>query len=277
MSDVESTHQAESNDELWHVQLPSGQECRMTLDLLDDAFQDGLIHEDTLIRQDGTTEWVTLREVAGLDSAAGGETAIPPTTATNVAAANSPVSAQHGAFVAPAPAPAPPLAQPLSYAPPPEPLSRSTAPVASDIGSDFGADLDLDAMEFRARNRRSPAKWIIGIAAALGGLGFAVMGASSTADTSTPVTAAAISPVPAPYVPPTPTPPAPEATNAKTEPARALSDDTKRALAAADKSRSGKVQQRRETKGGGGAPAPRRKSDPFHKGGDKYDPLNSSL
>jgi hypothetical protein len=50
MSEVESTtDQTESNEPLWQVTLPSGQVCRMTLELLDDAFQDGLITEDTLI------------------------------------------------------------------------------------------------------------------------------------------------------------------------------------------------------------------------------------
>jgi len=291
MSDVESTEQTESNDDLWHVQLPSGQECRMTLDLLDDAFQDGLIHEETLIRQEGTTEWVTLREVAGLDSGAESEPAAPAATANGAQSAvygqpapqapmaqasmsaAAPVStAAHGAFVAPAPAP-----QQFIHAPPAEQLTRSTAPVAADIGSDFGADLDLDAMEFRSR-KRSPARWIIGVAAVLGGVGFAVMGASSPADTSAPVSAAAVSPVPAPYVPPTPAPPVVEAPKAEPvkEP-RGLSDEAKRALAAADKARAAKTPPRREAKGGGGAAAPRRKSDPFHKGGDKFDPLNSSL
>src|SRR5690242_13217801 len=71
MSEVESTtDQTESNEPLWQVQLASGQACRMTLELLDDAFQDGLITEETLIMQDGTTEWVTLRALLGLDSEA---------------------------------------------------------------------------------------------------------------------------------------------------------------------------------------------------------------
>src|SRR5687768_7839636 len=74
MSEVEpTTDQTEGNEPLWQVQLASGQVCRMTLELLDDAFQDGLITENTLIMQDGTTEWVTLRDVAGLDSDAESE------------------------------------------------------------------------------------------------------------------------------------------------------------------------------------------------------------
>jgi hypothetical protein len=61
----------------------------------------------------------------------------------------------------------------------------------------------------------------------------------------------------------------------------ALSDDAKRALMEADKTRSAKmqqVQQQRASQRGGGAPSgPHKKTDPFHKGGDKYDPLNASL
>jgi hypothetical protein len=51
-------------------------------------------------------------------------------------------------------------------------------------------------------------------------------------------------------------------------------------LLEADKSRAAKMQQQRAaqpSRGGGAASGPRKKSDPFHKGGDKYDPLNASL
>jgi len=101
MSEVESTQdQTESNEPLWQVQLASGQACRMTLELLDDAFQDGLITEDTLIMQDGTTEWVTLRALLGLDS----EAEAPASGETNSAAAvGNPavaVAAAGGAIIA---------------------------------------------------------------------------------------------------------------------------------------------------------------------------------
>jgi hypothetical protein len=322
MSEVESTmDQTESNDPLWQVQLPSGQVCRMTLELLDDAFQDGLITEDTLIMQDGTTEWVTLREVAGLDaeaeapasgeaevngaSAASAPAAIAeiPVAATAPAAAPvqpalqseprpymdpfapaiqaapSPVAAQQ--MVPPGPAQAAPFvfqaAQNQSFAQQtgfasalPEPLTRSTAPVAADI------DFDLDTVNFG--KKRSPAKWIVGIAAVLGGLGFAAMNMNSAPEAipSGPSAAAA-----APAAPPAyesiPSQPAP-ITPAVSKPA--LSDDAKRALMEADKNRAAKMQQQKGSQRGGGSAAPsgpRKKSDPFHKGGDKYDPLNASL
>jgi hypothetical protein len=316
MSEVESTtDQTESNDEpLWQVKLPSGQVCRMTLELLDDAFQDGLITEDTLIMQDGTSEWVTLRDVAGLDSDAEAP-ATGDTAAVNGAAASSaptapvataPVAAmpvqpaaprQPGAYVdpfappiqvappqmmPPAPAQAAPFvfqgaAQNPSFPPqagfastPPEPLTRSTAPVAADI------DFDLETINFS--KKRSPAKWIIGIAAVLGGLGFAAMNMSSTPETVAPAAAA----------PPPAAPPAYESTPAAQPPPvapvvnkPALSDEAKRALADADRARAAKAQQmhqqRASQRGGGGSSAPRKGKDPFHKGGDKYDPLNASL
>jgi hypothetical protein len=306
MSEVESTtDQTESNDPLWQVQLASGQICRMTLELLDDAFQDGLITENTLIMQDGTTEWVTLREVAGLDSDAESEAANGSAAQVNHAApvANPPVAAAAPMQPAAPRQPAPymdPFAPPIQAAPavtqmvppaaghaapfvfqgagqqagfvsaPPEPLTRSTAPVAADI------DFDLDTVNFG--KKRSPAKWIIGIAAVLGGLGFAAMNMSS--ETEIPAGPSAAAPVAAPAYQPTPAaqpaPITPAVT--KPEPTR-LSDDAKRALMEADKTRAAKMQQHRSpSRGGGAAPSgPRKSKDPFHKGGDKYDPLNASL
>ena len=330
MSEVESTtDQTESNDPLWQVQLASGQVCRMTLELLDDAFQDGLISEDTLIMQDGTSEWVTLREVAGLDAEGEPEspasdtavdTAAPvldnvapaqavaamPQAAPVVAVAAAPVQA------APVQAPAPvrpaeprpfmdPFAPPIQMAPapvtqmvppasiqaapfvfqgasqgpapnfaiPPEPFTRSTAPVAADI------DFDIETVNFG--QKRSPAKWIIGIAAVLGGLGFVAMNMNGTTESIPPAVASPAAP-PAYESHPTP---AAQPAPAPVVPAKAaLSDDARKALLDADKARAAKMQQQRAaqpSRGGGGPSGPRKKSDPFHKGGDKYDPLNASL
>jgi len=312
MSEVESTDQTESNEPLWQVQLASGQVCRMTLELLDDAFQDGLITENTLIMQDGTSEWVTLREVAGLDSE--GESEAQASSATDVNGATAPAAP---AAVAPAvtaqplvpsqPAPyTDPFAPPIRVAPAPvvqsmmppasaqaapfvfqganqnpsfplqaglassipEPLTRSTAPVAADI------DFDLEPVNFGTK--RSPAKWLIGIAAVLGGLGFAAMNMNSGPEVSAPAAAAA--PVAAPLAyQSTPAAQPPPAAPVVNKPI--LSDEAKRALMEADKTRSAKMQQQRagQSRGGGGSSGPRKKADPFHKGGDKYDPLNASL
>src|SRR6478609_2871672 len=66
MSYYEATDNTDSD--LWHVQLASGEVCTMTLDLLDDAFQDGIITEQTWVWQEGSSDWVTLGEIAGLDA-----------------------------------------------------------------------------------------------------------------------------------------------------------------------------------------------------------------
>ena len=313
MSEVESTtDQTESNEPLWQVQLASGQVCRMTLELLDDAFQDGLITENTLIMQDGTSEWVTLREVAGLDSE--GESENPPVAAVAPAeaapmAASAPVAVTPAVaqpvvpsqpapytdpFAPPIRVPASPTAQPMMPPAPaqaapfvfqgvnqstpfspqasniPEPLTRSTASVAADI------DFDLEPVNFG--KKRSPGKWIIGIAAVLGGLGFAAMNMSSGPEATAPAAAAA--PVAAPLAyESTPAAQPPPAAPVVNKPI--LSDEAKRALMEADKTRAAKMQQQRAgagpSRGGGGSSAPRKKADPFHKGGDKYDPLNASL
>ena len=63
MSYYEATDNTDSD--LWHVQLASGEVCTMTLDLLDDAFQDGIISEQTYVWQEGSSDWVTLGELLG--------------------------------------------------------------------------------------------------------------------------------------------------------------------------------------------------------------------
>src|SRR6266513_478514 len=68
MSYDEAMDQTATDDDVWHVQLASGDVCLMTLDQLDDAFQTGVISENTYLWQEGATGWVTLREVAGLDA-----------------------------------------------------------------------------------------------------------------------------------------------------------------------------------------------------------------
>ena len=53
----------EEEQDRWHVQLANGVVCQMTLDLLDDAFQDGVVSVDTFVCQDGERAsgagWVT--------------------------------------------------------------------------------------------------------------------------------------------------------------------------------------------------------------------------
>ncbi|HEX7604118.1 MAG TPA: DUF4339 domain-containing protein, partial [Polyangiaceae bacterium] len=57
------------HSEIWHVRLPNGESREGTLEQLDEAFQAGAINESTLVRREGTSEWVTLAAAAGLEPA----------------------------------------------------------------------------------------------------------------------------------------------------------------------------------------------------------------
>lgn len=69
-----------SDSEIWHVKLGGGDSRSGSLEQLDDAFQSGLIDENTLVRRDGTDQWITLAQAAGLDDA---PTPTPPPVAIN--------------------------------------------------------------------------------------------------------------------------------------------------------------------------------------------------
>src|SRR5260221_11380366 len=119
-----------TDSDLWHVQLASGEVCTMTLDLLDDAFQDGIINEQTYVWQEGSPDWVTLGEVAGLD-AVDSEAAV-------LMSSTYPDSPWPTTVIAPT---YPPTSMDPRYlANPYSPTAQSTAPVAGDI-SDIEFDL----------------------------------------------------------------------------------------------------------------------------------------
>jgi hypothetical protein len=54
-------------EDMWHVQFPAGDIRKVTLSELDASFNTGVINANTFVLQDGQTEWMTLREAAGLD------------------------------------------------------------------------------------------------------------------------------------------------------------------------------------------------------------------
>ncbi len=261
-----------SQSDFWHVRLPNGSVHTLTLDELDAAFQAGQIDESVYVLQHGATSWTTLGILLGIEAA-------PPAPPVRVPSV----------VVAPqAPAPAYSFAP---YASPPDsaPFS-SLRPMVSEV--------DVDDLDFKPRFRSSGKRKVLfafGIAA-VAVVGFAVANPNRAASTwaraqalitssnasaaSPPVAAAAPPPAPDPIPPPaaqpeaTPPPPAspPPATQST------LSDDKKKALLDADKARAAQHQAKAAA-----APAHRSnsyKSDGktvFHKGGDKYDPLNSSL
>jgi hypothetical protein len=89
-----------TEEERWHVRIAPGEIKVLSLEQIDDLFRLDMIDGDTLLRQDGTEQWLPLRVVAGLDD----EEAAPP------------------AVVRSAPPP------PVRSAPPPSPVVRSAPP-----------------------------------------------------------------------------------------------------------------------------------------------------
>jgi hypothetical protein len=266
------------DSDLWHVQLANGEVCTMTLDLLDDAFQDGIIDKHTYIWQEGSPDWVTLGDVAGLDE--------PDVIAPTYPAAGLNPKALANPF-------------PLVASP------YSTPPVVGDIRD---IDFDLDDEGPYKKRRGSKLRWfavaaVIGaacfgavkrnelveryriylppsVAARLAGVG---MTAAFTAAPPPPPPAPAATPTSAPEPAPTAAPaatPAPASTPSSATDSR-FSDDQKRALLDADKTRAEKQKQKAKTRvaapSSSPSPKPRKSENPFHNGGNRFDPLNSSL
>src|SRR5262249_48638818 len=73
MNNFEPTNGAKPSEEVWHVQLSSGELRVMTLEQLDDAFQNGVVSENTFIYQVGMNDWIKLGDLAGLDGDEGDE------------------------------------------------------------------------------------------------------------------------------------------------------------------------------------------------------------
>src|SRR5882762_1216792 len=188
MSYSEATDYTQSDDDLWHVQLQSGEVLLMTLDELDDSFQKGVISANTYLWQEGSTNWVTLREVAGLDADDESE---------DILAGNPFTSNSTDSVWPPAPA-APSFGYSAQvYAPPIQLFSpNSTAPVVSPMRD---MEFDLDDVEFRPK-KRSGGRWLFAAAligaAGFGAVKYRVVPMPQFAATQT-MTAVAASPVPA--------------------------------------------------------------------------------
>jgi hypothetical protein len=271
--------------DLWHVQLESGEVRQLTLDQLDAFFQNGIIDEDTYILQDGEMDWRKLRDVLGLDD----EPAAPE------APAPAPV------YVAPAPAPA--AATLVGVAPPPNPFAPaplpadlttptpaavsygavpsyrpqpySIRPVVSEIDAE---ELSMDEAVFRKSNK--PKYFVAGGIVAAVGLMLAFVVASRAGSSSHAVDLTANVAAAAPTTPPQPSvtipPPPPVETQAPAAPK--LNDDAKKALAAKDNQFAQKLDQRRQAKAAKNVAASTHKSSaPFSKSGNAYDPLNAKL
>lgn len=158
------------------------------------------------------------------------------------------------------------------------------APAAPPIGMDavvgpstlrpLVSELDLPPFQPQSSKKRGMA---IAIAAlvAVGGAAVFALGHEGPTSAVAAGSGAADAQV---ATPPKPEPPKPaaEPTPSATAPASTLSDEQRKALADADKARLSKLKARAVPSRGASRP-PKSGPDPFHKGGDPHDPLNSAL
>jgi hypothetical protein len=288
----------EMSEELWYVKLANGDVHRVTLDQLDGAFQAGHIDEGTMVLAAGASIWTKLGDLAGLDDEAEAPAPAPvsyaapvaPTAPTRAVPVTAP-SAYPAPAVAYAPVPtyvpravAAPAVAPAAYVP------NSLRPMSLDLSD----DLDMPLPPSR-KGRFFVA--VIGLAAVAGAIGFAAqrINIPGGTDIASVAAAAAMAPPPPaadPIVQAPPTPAAlpaaaPIGASAAATPAAAaegsplnpqfttrFNEDTKQKLVAADKTRDAKSKARH----GGAHAAPHSKSQSvFTTGGNKYDPLNSSI
>jgi hypothetical protein len=244
MNDVQAT-----DAEFWHVQLPSGEVRYWSLDELDEAFQRDEVDAKTFVLKVGDTTWQKLGELLGLD---------------DEPAAAAPLIAPVHSFTASTASPAPESFRGNDYASD-FPGALSIRPVVSDLG-DFDDD-DFAALKPKRKN-----------VAAIGGgvalaLVLAIVGITHASSGSEQTAAAAAQP------PPVVAPPPPAVDPVVVQPT--LSDDVKRELLSADKAREVKSAAKAADNAkyhtvAKSYRAPK-SGQVFHKGGNKYDPLNSAL
>jgi hypothetical protein len=291
----------DETEDRYYTQVDAGDVRLFTLDQLDAAFNAGLIHENTYVCLEGSSEWLTLGEVAGL----GDE---EPVSAPQPVAQPVP---QYASYAAPSITSAPYSVAPV--------VAPSIRPVTSDLS--FDDDFEMMAM----RPKRRIGKVLAGVAVlGLAGLGFAVVQSGglrlpkldlggahgqaaaasltlSSLKDSTPPAPAPVAPTPAPEVA-KPEPPKAEETKPaeatttvsseksadKTEGDSAkkgedrFTEDMKAALLAKDKKQATTVKTKKAARtaiaakrSSGSAKAG--KAAGFKSGGSAYDPLNGKL
>ena len=293
----------DETEDRYHTQVEAGDVRLFTLDQLDAAFNAGLIHENTYVCLEGSSEWLTLGEVAGL-----GEEEEPVSAPVPVAA---PVS--YARPVAPAPtnayglAASPSVAPAAPYSVAPMVMPRSIAPVSNDLSFDD----DMDMMSMRPKRRLG--KVIAGLAVVgLAGLGFAVvqsggiklpkldssvsqasaasltMSGVNNSSASSPAKPTPVAEAPKPEAPKAeaaPTTPAADAKSADADTAAKKGEDRfteemKAALLNKDKKQAATSKTKKAARGAAIAASkgkPGKSSSGFKAGGSAYDPLNGKL
>lgn len=302
MSDVHT------DEELWLVKLADGRVRSMTVDDMDAALERGELDAKTEVQAPDADEWTTLGVVAGLDEADAPvgesrereEDATTPLVAAAAKAAFDAMDADASSTAAssgeepltaassgeepltaaprvaydedddtPASNNAPSLMPTVASVAPPSSLAAASL---STPPSSLALDLDDDAAEAALRaGKKRMAFTFAAVAVGVVVCGSLVSWLSGNSGSAPPSAAAVQAP-----------PPVVEAPLAA-DPAfekPALTEEQKKRLAEADKARDAKKAKAAPGGGGGSAPSNGKKGSsesPFHQGGDRFDPLNSSL
>lgn len=242
------------NDELWRVQLGTGEVRFMSLDGLDRAFDEGLIDGHTPVLPPGAgATWTTLGAAAGLEDEDEDED-----TKSEVTPSLSPIAISSGARSAP--------------------LLFSDSRATTGDAALPGGELELpDEVDLKPRRR---ALTVAGIATLLLAAAALTLVMSKIAG-SEPVDVKATNAVRAPP-PPAELPPPPVERAEPTRDKLQLSDEQKKRLVEADKAREEKARVKAQEKAEKAQRAQPRsrpvKSPPgLLNGGDRFDPLNGQL
>jgi hypothetical protein len=243
------------SEELWRVQLGTGEVRAMTLDGLDRAFEEGVIDARAKVLAPDATEWTTLGAIAGLDS---DDESAPPSS---------------GALQDPTPSLSPVALSTSTPSLPP--ASLSALPLTDlDLDLDLGRlalDADADALAMKPKRRGLVIAAIVTAVAAAAAITLAITKLSPPAEQATLKAAAAMQ---APAAAATELPPA-------ADKGPQLTEEQKKRLLEADKARDDKAKkaaQDRAEKADKVQKRTKTKSGPvFVNGGDKFDPLNGAL
>ncbi len=281
-----------SQSDGWYVMLADGDVHRVTLDQLDEAFQEGHVDSDTLVLAQGADQWTRLGLLAGLDER--------PPAARGPRFDDRPSALERNPATAFAPA------VPLGFHAPAGmhglPVTNSFRPVSVDL-----SEFDMDNVSFRGGSGRFAKKLgsVVALLAAIGGVAFVAVSrptwaqpAMARADrylaqvgvhlgTVQPPAQAAVAPPIAEPLPAQAPPPAPVAAAAPTPPVEDKGPATASAPPDLGLLTAAPVPLKRE-----GAPtshqhrlhthpavhaASKVKSTGFTTGGNKFDPLNSTI
>ncbi len=268
--------------ETWYVKLANGDVHPVTIDQLDWAFEHGHVDADTLVLCEEAENWTRLGEIAGLDDEPAAAAPAPAPAPPVASYAPRQVASYTPQRMAYAPTPTPATAA-ATYTPAPRavvrapyqpPAANSLRPVSMDLD-----DFDLNSVPFKSRSRKGWLVAVLAVALMSGGVGVAAKRLHLDQTAAAPQSVAATAPPPAethiPYQTPAPVVAAAAAPAGDSPLNPRFTEAQKDKLLKADKQRDEKPKA--HASGGGGHSSTKYKSMGFTTGGNKYDPMNSSL